>query len=332
MSVNHPQAENNTAPVQGQIYIAPEHYKAPEEEIDLRELFAVIWKGKWWIVLITTLFAIASVFYALSLPNEYRATAILAPASQGSGGSLNNMSSQIGALAAKYAGVSIGAAETSDTVLAIEIMKTWGFQEAFIKNHDLAVPIFATKGWNSTEDKLIFDEKLYDVEREKWLFKSKSDNTLGPSSWELHEEFSENLSISEDSDSGLYRVSYVHNSPELAQKISLWLVEDINALMKEKALLDASKNIAFLEEQISRTPLSGMQEVFYALVEEQTKTKMLANVSDEYVFKYVSKPRIPEVKSGPKRAVICIAGVLLGGFLSLVFLVLRNFLGNDKKD
>ena len=37
------------------------HYAG--DEIDLRELISVLWNGKWWIVLITGLFAVASVFY-----------------------------------------------------------------------------------------------------------------------------------------------------------------------------------------------------------------------------------------------------------------------------
>ena len=50
-----------------------------DDEIDLRELFAVLWAGKAKIIVITAVFAIASVIYALSVPNQYKATALLAP-------------------------------------------------------------------------------------------------------------------------------------------------------------------------------------------------------------------------------------------------------------
>ena len=39
-----------------------------DDEIDLRELFAVLWAGKAKIIAITAVFAIASVIYALSVP------------------------------------------------------------------------------------------------------------------------------------------------------------------------------------------------------------------------------------------------------------------------
>ena len=56
-----------------------------DDEIDLRELFSVLWAGKTKIIAITAVFAIASVIYALSVPNQYKATALLAPAQQDSG-------------------------------------------------------------------------------------------------------------------------------------------------------------------------------------------------------------------------------------------------------
>ena len=51
-----------------------------DDEIDLRELFSVLWAGKVKIIAITAVFAVASVIYALSVPNQYKASALLAPA------------------------------------------------------------------------------------------------------------------------------------------------------------------------------------------------------------------------------------------------------------
>ena len=76
-----------------------------EGEIDLREVFAVLWSGKIKILVITLIFAISSVFYALSVPNQYKATALLAPAQSEPSG-LSGALGQIGGLAS-LAGVNI---------------------------------------------------------------------------------------------------------------------------------------------------------------------------------------------------------------------------------
>ena len=58
-----------------------------------------------------------------------------------------------------------------------------------------------------------------------------------------------------------------------------------------------------------------MKEVFYTIIEEQTKNKMLAEASPDYVFVAVGPSMVPELNSQPKRALICILGTLLGGML-----------------
>ena len=72
-----------------------------------------------------------------------------------------------------------------------------------------------------------------------------------------------------------------------------------------------------------------MTEVFAELIEEQTKTVMLANVTDEYVFQVIEPPVAPELKSEPQRALICVLGVLLGGMLALVMVLIRHYANQD---
>ncbi len=82
----------------------PSQNSVADDEIDLRELFSAIWAGKWLIVCVTAIFAVASVFYALSLPDVYKSEALLAPASDSSG---MKVPGQLGGLAA-LAGVNLG--------------------------------------------------------------------------------------------------------------------------------------------------------------------------------------------------------------------------------
>ena len=58
--------------------------------------------------------------------------------------------------------------------------------------------------------------------------------------------------------------------------------------------------------------------VFFQMIEEQLKNKMLAEVQDEFVFKVIDPGVIPEEKAGPKRALICVLATMLGGILSVL--------------
>lgn len=92
-----------------------------DDEIDLRELFAVIWRGKWIILAVTALFAVGAVVFAIKQPNIYKSEALLAPASEEQGGGLSALASQFGGLAS-LAGVNLGGKGGTDkTELAIQI-------------------------------------------------------------------------------------------------------------------------------------------------------------------------------------------------------------------
>ena len=78
-----------------------------DDEIDLRELFLVLWRGKGLITIVTGLAAIVSVVVALSMPNIYQSTAVLAPKSGGGSGGLSSLASQYGGLAS-LAGINLG--------------------------------------------------------------------------------------------------------------------------------------------------------------------------------------------------------------------------------
>ena len=65
--------------------------KTDNEEIDLKEIFLVLWKGKYLIITAFILSSLLSVSYALSLPNIYKSSAILAPVSHDKN-SLNSLS------------------------------------------------------------------------------------------------------------------------------------------------------------------------------------------------------------------------------------------------
>jgi LPS O-antigen subunit length determinant protein (WzzB/FepE family) len=51
----------------------------------------------------------------------------------------------------------------------------------------------------------------------------------------------------------------------------------------------------------------------------------LAEASPEYAFVTVSRAMVPEQKSQPKRALVCILGALLGGMLSVLWVLVRHY-------
>ena len=145
-----------------------------------------------------------------------------------------------------------------------------------------------------------------------------------PSSWQLFETFTEMLSVSEDKKTGLVSVSIEYYSPQVAKQWLDMYISAINKHMQERQMEKVTRNIEYLEAQIAKTTIAEMQEVFYTIIEEQLKSKMLAEANPDYAFVSVSPSMVPEQKSQPKRALICILGTLLGAMLSVLLVLIMH--------
>ena len=168
-------------------------------------------------------------------------------------------------------------------------------------------------------NKLLISEEIYDFKNERWLVNE-------PTSWSLFKSFSGRLSISEPGNSGFLSVSIEHYSPYVAKRWLDLYITAINKHMQEMQVKKVNNNINKLQEQIERTSNPKMQEVFYNIIEEQTKNKMLAEASPDYAFVAVSASMLPEERSQPNRALICISLTLLGGILSVFIVLLMHYM------
>ncbi|MCP5331069.1 MAG: LPS O-antigen length regulator [Pseudomonadales bacterium] len=281
----------------------------PDDEIDLRELFGILWADKWLIIGITSVAAVISVVVSLLMTEIYHAETVLAAADTDQN---NSMMAQLGGAAALL-GVSVGSNNGDGVSTAIATLRSHQFISRFIEQNDLLVPLFAAK-WNKREKIAEIDNSIYEASTGDWL---RDDGV--PSSLEAYREFIKILSVSgPDRNTGIVTVAINwHNPQEAAQWVNA-LVQDLNQDIRARDVQEANDAIAFLRNQLENTQLVDMQRVFYQLIESQTRITMLADVRDEYVFRVIDPAVVPDRKSEPRRALICILGTMLGGMMSLV--------------
>jgi uncharacterized protein involved in exopolysaccharide biosynthesis len=300
------------------------------DEIDLRELFAVIWQGKWLIIAITAVFAIGAVIFAINQPNIYKSEALLAPAdSEKGGGGLAALAGQFGGLAS-MAGINLGGGGAVDkTQMAIEVMKSRQFTSNFIQKHNILPDLMAVKKWNMADNTISYDGELYNKADKTWLRIVKAPFKPEPSMQEAYKVFSKIIAVNAAKETGMVTVSVEHLSPVVAHQWVNWLVQDINKEMKDRDVAEATRSTTFLKSQIEQTNIADIRSILYKLIEEQAKTIMFAEVRDEYVFKTIDPALIPEEKSKPKRALICVLGTMLGGMLGVMLVLIRYFVKKE---
>jgi hypothetical protein len=252
---------------------------------------------------------------------------LLAPA-QDEGGA--GISGQLGGLAS-LAGISLGGGGSNQTVIAKAVLQSRAFLTDFIHRHNLIIPLMATKGWDMKNEKWVINREVYNLETGEWLTDDEGES-LKPTDWDMVKQFKEShLSLSTNDDIGMVTLNIKSQSPPVAKEWAEKLVHDINENMRAQDVQEAEARIAYLEQKLRETNIAGMQQVFYQLIESETRTVMLANAQSEYIFKTLDPAVVPQEKSEPKRALIVVITTMLGGMLGVFTVFIMAFIRSDKE-
>ena len=295
-----------------------------DDEINLLELFNVLFKQKIIIVSITVFVSIFGVIFSLSLSNIYTSKSILAPvnASSGINGALGGYSALAG-----LAGVRLPSSDDDDNYIkAIHKISSLSFFENNILTNIYLPDLMAVRSWNPKTNKVTYDEDIFDTKSSTWIRDYSYPRQQTPSAQESFEVFKRNhLNLNEDKKSGFVTLSIKHQSPYIAKQWAELVVNEINNYYRQKDKLESEKAVSYLNQQILSTSLTEIKEVLAQLLQEETKKLTLIEANQFYVFDYIDPPAVMEKKSEPKRLLICILSAVLGGMLSIVFVLIRHY-------
>ena len=133
-----------------------------KDDISISEFLYAIWKNKLIVIIITSIFGYFSVNYALSLPDIYKSTVLLAP---------NQKETKTGALGAlaRLTGADVKIDDDYNKVeYASALLFSNEFLAKFIIDKNLKAEIMAAKSFDKVSKKLIYDDTNYDFKENKW--------------------------------------------------------------------------------------------------------------------------------------------------------------------
>ena len=301
-----------------------------EKEIDLKELFTVLWGGKWLIVSVTSIFSIIAIIYSLSLPNVYQSRAILSPVGDSGGGGLNQVMKNYGGLAS-LAGVNLSSADaSSNSVKALEKLNTLSFFENNIMPNIFLPDLMAFDSWDASNNKIIYNTDIYDFDSQTWTRDYEYPRTQTPSAQESFNIFAGHFQASKDIDTGFVTISVKHESPFVAQAWTELIIDQLNYFFRAKDKLEAQAAMDYLNIQMTQTSFAEIKMVIAQLLQQKMQQLALVEASDFYVFDYIDPPAVMETKSEPVRSVICIIGAFLGGILGCLIVIIRFYVTNKQ--
>ena len=284
-----------------------------EDEIDLAVLVRALFHGKWIIIGFTSIASILVVIYSLSLPNIYTGQALLVPVSSKDSVGGGSAQGGLGGLAS-LAGLSLS--DSSDTsIVAIEKIQSLSFFEDKILSRINLPDLMAVKSWNLSSNLITYDKEIYDAQMKTWTREVVPPQKPKPTAQESFKAFMEHINVVKDLKTNIVTISAQHQSPFVAKQWADLVVTEINTFYREKDRSEAEFAVNYLNDQISQTRLSEVKMVIAEVLAQQIQKLTLIEANDNYVFDYIDPPAVMEKKSAPRRAIICIIGALLGGFI-----------------
>jgi uncharacterized protein involved in exopolysaccharide biosynthesis len=253
-----------------------------ENEIDVVSLFWIIWDQKFLVLAISLLLGVIAAIYALTATPIYRAQVVVTEVQENGMGSLGSLMGQLGGLAS-VAGLNLNGNGGADAERPA-ILQSRGLVDEFIRRYKLAPVI-------------------------------NGNSKLG-SDWFAVERFRQSvLDRHEDKLKGTTTVSVEWKDPVIAARWANDFVGVANDLLRDRAIQESTRNIDFLEKQLAKTTVVEIQQAIYQLIEHETKSLMLAHGRAEYAFSIVDPAVPPEVRFSPRRTLLVLSGIIVGGLM-----------------
>lgn len=249
--------------------------------IDIVAILGVMWRYRYVIVSVSILFALISVYIALTAKESFRAEVVVTEVHENGLSDTPGFAGQLGGLAG-LAGLKVGGGADAS---AQGILASRHLIEEFVKSHNLVSLLTSQSGKRAT--------LWFAVKRFQELVVTVHDDQL----------------------KGLTTITIDWFDPATAAKWANDFVALANNLIRTSVIDDATRNVGYLNAQIAKTQSVEIQRTMYNLIESQTKRLMLANGRSDYAFKIVDPAVAPEIRHSPKRTLLVLSGTALGFFV-----------------
>lgn len=110
------------------------------------------------------------------------------------------------------------------------------------------------------------------------------------------------------------------DDPVIAANLVQYFIAALNDHMSKEARRVAALNKKYLEEQLLQNSDPLIKQKIYTMIAQQVETAMMAEVKENFSFKVIDPPMVPDKKIKPKRAQMVVLSFVVSLFLA-VFVV-----------
>ena len=294
-----------------------------DNEIDLKELFSLFWKGKIYIIFFTFLAVFFASLYLHSAERKYTVEYRLKPVSEPK----NRPSlSGLGGFAS-IVGLGLPASTNNDYKIYKELITSEEVSEIIFENKALVKNIFGSE-WNESLNKyskpLKNEIQTLSSNVKKLLTGNEDLEYMPPNPRRLAIIISKNIQIKEDKETGFLKFISQSSQPELILSLIIEATKASDNIMRQRYINFSNEPLAFYKEKI-RTALSREhREALAALISKEEQKLMFASRGKYFTAEPYIEPTISLYPTAPKPKLVLLLSLVLGFFIGLLIILLRS--------
>lgn len=272
----------------------------------LKELFDVIWQGRWNLIGLSSIFFIGGIIYSLLATELWTSSSLVkVVAAADFKGGTRKIGSQadLGSISLESK-VGLGKDGPSRSDIFLATINSRDFVKHIIGFEGILPKLMATKSYDKKTNSIVFNSTAYNSE-DGWV------NGLPPF-FEIHKKFKSVFKAYTNSRTGLITLTVTHQSPDFALEFLELIIQQINANSREKDLSYSDLTLDYLYSELDIATQGDIKLSINQLIEAQLKQKMLARVKQNHFIEPLDLPFMPEQRTSPRRTLTVILSTLIG--------------------
>ena len=293
-----------------------------DDEIDLKELFLALWRGKLTIVFICAIALFGGAVYLHKEERTFSVKAIYKPVAEDTQGP--NLGG-FGGLAS-LAGISLPSSSGSDFTAFQALLTSQEVADILMNEQDVLSSLFKSE-WDA--ETKTFSQPVKSARGrfigvlKKTLTGSEQSDYIAPNSQRLSNKLAKLVNVSVDKKTGYLAVSAEATDPQVQINLIQKMVSITDHLLKQRYIENAEDTLAFYQKKMTLARSREQREALAKLMAQEDQRLMLAARGKNFVVEPLMRPTVSLYPTSPKASLILALSIALGGFLGSALVLIR---------
>jgi hypothetical protein len=299
------------------------------DEIDLRELFSRLWKGKIYIILFGFLFVFFASLYLQSAVRTYTIEYNLKPVGD------EQKKPSLGGLDgfASLAGIQLPSSSSNDFVIFKELISSVEVSRKIFRNKELIRSIFSSE-WDESLNTFSGPQKSkiqINLSKIKKILTGNKDTVyIPPNPKRLAMFISSNYQINQDKKTGFLNITTETNKPNLLLSLIIEATAAADDIMRQRYIEFSTDPLAFYKQKIQTARSREHRESLAELISSEEQKLMFASKGKYFIAEPYIDAKVSLYPTAPKPKLVLIVSLFAGLISGAGIILMLSGIGKDR--